>query len=353
MTKLANVRKMLDRREADALFLTGQYDVQWLTGFSGDSSQVLVTRKHAWFFTDARYTEQAQKEMKGFTLVETTARDRLASIGDLLEQEDVHTLAIDECAVTLDCMRRYEQSWFVKYAYVSDEIDRLRSVKSAAEVQRMRAGAAITEKAFMHLLSLIKPGISERDLLAELVYFFQKQGAEPSFPPILASGTNSSMPHAGVTDRKLVQGDFLTMDFGCRYQGMCTDFTRTIALSGVDQTQKLIYNTVMTAQKAAESRLRAGIVCCEADAAARSIINEAGFGEYFGHGTGHGVGVEIHEQPRLAQNAEDDLVAGMVVTVEPGIYLPGQYGVRIEDMLLVTQAGCENFYTTEKELILI
>lgn len=347
MNRLTALR---EKMQTDFILLTNEPDVTWLTGFTGDSSQALVGKHEAFFFTDSRYTEQAQNQLDAaWKAIETNGSDRFKSIGRHCSDH----LGIDFANTSLAEFEEYKQCISCEFSDYGDLLTELRSIKSEEELSAMRDGAEITQNSFYHLLKYIKEGASEWDLYAELVYYFHKHGAVPSFTPIIASGEHSSMPHAGVTDRKLRKGDFITMDIGCIYRGMCTDFTRTVALFGVAERQKIVYNTVAYANSEGLAALRAGITGEEADRAARSVIEKAGFGAYFGHGTGHGVGIEIHEHPRLSRNVHTVLQSGMVVTVEPGIYLPGEMGVRIEDMAVVTADGCENFYTAEKELIII
>jgi len=347
MKKLSSLRAAMT---SDFVLIAKEADVTWLTGFTGDSSQVLISKGKAYFFTDSRYTEQAQKQLsKDYHIIETNAAERIVQIGKYCSD----TLGIDYANTTLAEMDEYRNEICCRFADYGDLLISLRSIKDEAELAAMRSGAKITQDAFYHVLKYFKEGVSEQDIYAELIYYFHKHGAVPSFTPIIASGENSSMPHAGVTDRKFCKGDFITMDFGCIYGGMCTDFTRTVALFGVAEREKIVYNTVAYANAEGLAALKAGITGEEADRAARNIIEKAGFGEYFGHGAGHGVGVEIHEQPRLSRSVHTILQSGMVVTVEPGIYLPGEMGVRIEDMAVITADGCENFYTAEKELIII
>ncbi len=350
MKKLDDIRELLC---ADAAYITNEPDVSWLTGFTGDSSSVLITENNAYFLTDFRYTEQAEKQTGGFfNVVEVKPGELNKTIALLLKKDSAKTLGIAYRYTSLEAMEDIR-------SLSSDIMDitgitlTLRSIKDADEIARMKKGAEITERTFEHMLGFIKEGVSELDLYAEMVYYFHKNGVEPSFRPIIASGENASMPHAGITSRKLKKGDFITMDFGVKYSGVCTDFTRTVALFGVAEQQKKIYNIVKCAQSEAINALKPGITGKEADAVARDIISAAGYKERFGHGTGHGVGVEIHEEPRLSVLSESVLSEGMVVTVEPGVYIPGETGVRIEDMAVITESGCENFYTAEKELIII
>lgn len=350
MSRIDDIRDILKKKELDSLLLSDVAEVSWATGFSGDDSHCIVTKSDAVFFTDFRYTEQAGKEVTSFVTVETGGDNRLDYIGKYAGAR----VGIDFERTSMSELKSFKEKLGAKdFVDISAQIKTLRMIKDDSEIARMREGAAITQDAYAHILSIFKEGMTENDLNAELIYFFNKRGAEPSFKPIIASGENGSMPHAVVSDRKIKGGDLVTMDIGVKYKGVCTDFTRTFAVGGIEKDKLLVYNTVKNAQQAALCALRSGVTGRQADEAARSVIYNAGYKGYFGHGTGHGVGLEIHEAPRLSTASNDVLEPGMVVTAEPGIYLPGRFGVRIEDMLLITKDGYENFYTADKDIIII
>ncbi len=354
LSKLDQLREYMQDWEIDGVLLTSPENVKWLSGYTGDNAQILITGKHQYFITDARYIEQAERELgEEFRFIKAAHAERLRRIDKLLDKHGTKCLGIEKRHVTIEMMQNYQESWFIKYAYIDDEIRRMRSIKTPEEIESMREGAKITEAAFNHVLTYVKEGVSEFDILAELQYFINKHGSVPCFPPIIASGENSSMPHAAVTDRKLRAGDLLTMDFGCYYKGICTDFTRTIGISGVEQEIEKVYNAVKCANLAGLDVVKSGVGANEVDSIVRSGIESAGYGEYFEHGTGHGVGMEIHEAPTIAAYSTDVLKESMVITIEPGIYIKGKYGVRIEDMIVVTEDGYENFYTVTKDLILV
>ena len=350
MNRVELIRKELEKLGAYALLLSDVAEVSWATGFTGDDSHCLITKNDAFFFTDFRYTEQANKQVKEFEIIETGYADRLLKMAKTAPD----VLAIDFDRTSVSEEKRISQAFCgAKIVDASENIDKLRRIKNKREIDGMKKGAVVTENAFSHIIKYIKPGVTENDIYAELVYFMNKAGADPSFTPIIASGENGSMPHATVTDRKVKNGDFVTMDFGVKMYGVCTDFTRTIAVGGIEKEKEIVYNTVKNAQNAALCSLKPGISGKEADGVARDLIYNAGYKGRFGHGTGHGVGVEIHESPRLSLASEDILLPGMIVTVEPGIYIPGKFGVRIEDMVRITEDGYENFYTAQKELIIV
>ncbi|MBR3843650.1 MAG: aminopeptidase P family protein [Christensenellaceae bacterium] len=355
MDKIFEVRKLLAEKQVDAILLYKPANVSWISDFTGDSSMVIVAEKAEYFITDSRYTEQAEKEIPAsFEIKEIRAEVRYKVLNDIMTQNNVKKLGIEGQYITLADMKDFEQAFSAEYVMVDNEITALRAVKTEAELKIMRKAANITQDCFDHLLGYIKAGVSETDILAEMAYYFNKHGAGgASFNPIIAGGPNSSMPHAQVTDRILKPGDLLTMDFGCEIKGYKSDFTRTIAISGLEPDMKVVYNTVRTAQRAAMDALKPGFSGKEADKIARDIIYGAGYEGLFGHSLGHGVGLEVHESPRLSMYSTDIMKENMVVTVEPGIYIPGKGGVRIEDTVVITENGMESFYTATTELLII
>lgn len=336
---------------ADAYFLTSEENVSYVTGFSGDSSEVLVTRDEVYFFTDARYTKQAEKDIENAYIITTTAKERIPTIGDILFDNKINRLAIEKSAVTLQQFDAYDDVFDMdEYIDVSDELLQMRAIKQPEELEKIRFAAAGNEKALQALLPNIKIGMRELDIRAELIYQINKQGMDCAFAPIVAAGENSALPHATVSDYKIQSGDLLTLDFGCRYQGYCSDMTRTFAVGNIDEKRKRIYDIVKIAQQTALDAVQQGADAKGIDAAARNYITDAGYGDYYQHGTGHGVGLEIHERPVLNANSADVIVEDMVYTIEPGIYIPGVGGVRIEDLCIGRQG---NLYKFSKELIVI
>lgn len=353
MDKARELRAKLREHHLDAALLTSVENMQWYTGFSGDTGWVLVTPEKEYFITDFRYIEMAERELEPGRFEMIKERTGGVIPGMELWLSKGARLGIEFDKITVSVKQAFDAAWSYTYAPVDEIMHELRMVKTPEEIAHMREGAKITEAIFEHMCKTIRPGITEFDLLAEMQYQMNKHEAGPSFAPIIASGENSSLPHAVVSSRKLQNGDFITMDFGVRYKGVCTDFTRTVALGGVEEELKVIYNIVHKANLETEAAIRPGVLARDMDAVARGVIADAGYGAYYEHGTGHGVGVEIHEAPWLSTKSTDVLQAGMVLTVEPGIYLPGKGGVRIEDMVVVTEDGIENFYTAAKDLIII
>jgi Xaa-Pro aminopeptidase len=240
----------------------------------------------------------------------------------------------------------------VEFGFITDVCLKHRRVKTEAEIKKIRKAQKITDDAFSFVLTLINEDRTEVEIASEIEHFMRKSGADGlAFDTIAVSGKNSSLPHGVPTTSKLVKDSFFTMDYGAKVDGYCSDMTRTVVLGKADDEMKRIYNTVLTAQSEAMKFIRAGVSCKDADAVARKVISDAGYGEYFSHSLGHSLGLEIHELPSLSTKSEDILVSGNIVTVEPGIYIPGRYGVRIENMVLVTENGCENLTHSDNSLI--
>lgn len=340
--------------ELDGALICSDVSRAYLTGMRSSAGTLLVLRDEAYFIIDFRYIEKARKTVKGCqVLLQEKLYDQL---NEILRRHNVRRLGTESAYMTLEEYLTFQERLKAELTMdkaVSRVLTDLRMCKSPEELDCIRAAQKITDDAFAHILDYIRPGLPERDVARELRDFADRRGSEgPSFDYIVVSGTNSSMPHGVPSEKPLEAGDFVTMDFGCVIGGYCSDMTRTVAIGHCGDEMRQVYETVLRAQKAA-IRLTAPGVCCKAvDAAARDLINGAYEG-CFGHGTGHAVGLEIHEQP--AFNTRDETICrpGMVMTVEPGIYLEGRFGVRIEDMVLVTKNGCEDLTNSPKELIVL
>ena len=341
---------------ADAALILSEANRFYYTGFAASDGALLVTKTDALFFTDSRYTEAAERKL-GSAYVRDSAKlyEALAAI---FAEKGISSVAVENDRLTLAEFSLLQEKLpavrFVSDAALTDLINEQRGVKTEAEVDKILAAQHIAEAAFDHILGFIRPGITEKELQLELDYYMLRNGAEGlSFETIAVSGKNTSLPHGVPSDKKIEMGDFITMDYGALKYGYHSDMTRTVAVGRVTDEQKLVYNTVLQAQLASLEKMCEGVSCEAADKAARDVIANAGFGAYFGHGTGHGVGVEIHEYPRVSPKSNASLKAGNVVTAEPGIYLPGKFGVRIEDMALITETGCRNLTACPKELIVL
>lgn len=339
--------------KADAILLTSPHSLRYHTGFSGGEGIALMSKTENYLFVDSRYTEAAENEAKDFVVVEFGGGKRNQEIARRLGDLNVKILGFEEETMTVSEYQSLKDSLDAKeWIGCSRELRELRMVKSEEELETLRVAEQIGVDAFLSVLPQIKEGMTENELAAELEYQMRKRGAEgTSFETIAISGKKTSMPHGRPGEKRIEYGDFITMDFGCKYKGYCSDMTRTVVLGKAKEEQKKIYRIVKDAQEAGLSAIRAGVSGKEADAAARKVIEDAGFGKCFGHSLGHGVGLEIHELPNLSPLSEMILKPGMVVTCEPGIYIPDFGGVRIEDMVCVTQDGCENLTHLDKELI--
>ncbi len=337
--------------KSDGVLLTSPYNMRYFSGFTGDEGAVLITKKDKFLFTDSRYIEQADKETNGFILTE--ANDWIKSVGEIVEQETLGKLAFEDSALSAGQYKKLDEA--VKNCelmFCSGEVNSLRMIKTPDELKKIQQAEALGCKAFEHILGFIKTGVHEKDIALEIEYFMRKHGAEKtSFDTIAISGARTSLPHGAPTDKKIEKGDFVTLDFGCVLDGYCSDMTRTVVVGKATEEQKKIYNTVKIAQQMALDFIRSGIKCCEADEVARDYIASKGYGEYFRHSLGHGVGLLVHEFPNLSPKSEIVLLPNMVVSCEPGIYIPGFGGVRIEDLVCVTQDGCQNLSPVTKELI--
>lgn len=346
-TVIEKIRKL---NTADAYLLTSAENVAYATDFSGDSSQVLITPEQAWFFTDDRFVEMAREEVGAVAQVICTGgEDRLSSIKKCLGAN--RTLGIEQGNVTVKEFHGMERTFgSLRYVDISEAMLVLRMVKTDEEIKKVRTAAKASETALRELLPYIKPEVTELDIRAELEYRMKKQGMDLAFPTIAAAGKNSAVPHATPSAYKISNGDLLTLDFGCRFEGYCSDITRTFGIGNIDGELKKIYDIVNEAQKRALDIAGLGADTQQIDEAARAYITQNGYGRYYNHGTGHGVGRQIHELPVLNPRLSYILQKNMVFTIEPGIYIPGLGGVRIEDTLI---AGMGSVYEFSKELILL
>ncbi len=352
MTKRLNaLRSRLSEAGCDAFLSFAAPTNQYLAGFTGTTSVVIVTPSEAQFLCDFRYTEQVGVEVQGYAVEEMSgnlqvrAAERLAALG-------VATVAFEPGYMTVSELNTVNSNYPGTLSPVDDVVSALRAVKDPEEIARVRAAGELAEGVLADLLESIRPGTTEQELAARFEYEFKTRGARgASFDTIALFGARSSLPHGQPGDHALKTGDIVLLDFGCRLDGYCSDLTRTYALGTIPGAWfEEIYELTLTAQRMALEAIRPGMICKDLDAVARSLIADAGHGRHFGHGLGHGVGIEIHEGPRLNPESPAILEPGMIVTIEPGIYLPGKGGVRIEDLVVVTRDGCENLSTAPKEL---
>jgi len=340
-----------------ALFLD-EISQQYLADFYITDGVVIVSATETALITDGRYIEAAEAAKSNGSLSDDVMpylfkNGLWADIAEYLCNANAKRVCVDPALITvmqLDTLKK--KCAGIEFGYASDICLNYRRVKTNEEVEKIRKAQNITDKAFSHIINFINKDRTEIEIAAELEYFMRKNGAEGlAFETISVSGKNSSLPHGVPTQSKVTENSFLTMDYGARYGGYCSDMTRTVVVGKADEEMKRVYNTVLTAQSEAMKFIKAGVSCFDADKIARDVIADAGYGQYFTHSLGHSLGLEIHEMPACSPKCKDILVAGNIVTVEPGIYIPGKYGVRIENMVLVTENGCENLTNSDNSLI--
>ncbi len=351
LERLKKIQDLLG--ENSAILFTSAPACRYLSGFRFSDGGVLVTQKGGYLLTDSRFIEAAEEKVKHLTCVSGGFKAALCSV---MTEQDIQRVRT-ETSITIarfESLKTIQAEWIADPS-VEKALTAMRTVKTQAEIQDLRIAQDITEQAFAYILEYIQAGITEREVALQLEMFMRRNGAEHiSFQTIAVAGPNGSRPHGVPSDYVLQKGDLLTMDFGAMYNGYHADMTRTVAIGEIDAEKRRVYDTVLQAQLACIDVISSHISGKAADAVARDVIKAAGYGEYFGHGTGHGVGMQVHEDPRLSPGASDGLLpVGAVVTVEPGIYIPGKCGVRIEDMVVVCEDGCENLTKAPKSLIIL
>lgn len=340
----------------DCVIITSPENRRYFTSFNSSDGFLVITVDEATFFTDSRYIEAAQNQV---TVCKSVLLRRVSeTIVPYLKEKNIENIYLETERLTVAELNSLKKAFDFCKVEAKEEVDEIinkaRAVKTDYEVDCIKKAQKIAEDAFSHILTFIKEGVTEKEIALELDFYMLKNGAEAvSFETIAVSGKNSSMPHGVPTDKKIENGDFITMDFGAVYNGYHSDMTRTVIVGKPTEKQKEVYETVLKAQKSALEVLKNGVTGFDADKVARDIIENAGYKENFGHGTGHGVGIEIHESPNLSPYSKAILETGNVVTVEPGIYIPDEFGVRIEDMALITENGYINLTNCEKELIIL
>lgn len=339
-------------KNVDGALIVSPESRRYFTGFNASDGFLFITKSGSVFLTDSRYIEAAKNK-----IICCEVEEQKGKLMDYAKRFNCKVLAVEADRLTVTQLKNLRKALHgIKLTTISTDkiIDSFRAVKNEAEIENICKAQRIAEAAFDHILGFIKVGVTEKEIALELDHYMLSHGADGlSFETIAISGANTSKPHGVPTDKKLEHGDFVTMDYGAVVNGYHSDMTRTVAVGAASDEQKRIYKIVFEAQLAVLRVLKNGVKCADADKAARDVITEAGYGEYFRHSTGHGVGIEIHEKPFISPKSTATLHSGNVVTDEPGIYIPGKFGVRIEDMALITENGCKNLTKAPKELIII
>jgi len=355
--RVAAARGLLSGAGGGALVALNVANVRYLSGFEDvwdaePFSLLLVTEHEAIVFTDSRYSESAERASSDSPWEVVCATDDLWSDALARAAQSGATCVVVESSAPYAVVEQARGKFAGEIVPTGGWVEGLRAVKDEAEIDRIVAAQAITDEAFDHVLGFIAVGMTEVDVALELEFFMRSHGSDGiAFPPIVASGPNSALPHAHAGKRVVAYGDYLKMDFGARVGGYCSDMTRTVVIGKASARQREIYETVLAANLAGIAAVRPGLPSRDIDAAARAVIEAAGFGECFGHGLGHGVGLEVHELPSVGARSEEPVPLGSVVTIEPGVYVPGFGGVRIEDLVVVEEAGARVLTRSTKELI--
>ena len=357
MNHFEKIAAQLDSHGLDGILLTNEANRFYASGFhsAGTDGVALITRDAYYYLTDSRYTEAARRHIRGAEIQEVgSGRGYSALLKEAVARHGIRRLGFEDAYMTVRAHASYSKALPCELVPAADLLAELRSVKDPEELETMVAAQRIAEMALESILNEIRPGVTEKEIAARLQYLMLHYGAENmSFDPIVVSGSNGSLPHGVPSEKAIQAGEFVTMDFGCIYHGYCSDMTRTVAVGSVTEEMEQVYQIVLAAQEAGIAAARAGVAGKAVDGAARDIIEKAGYGPYFGHSFGHGVGVEIHESPNASPSNEKPLPAGAVISAEPGIYLPGKLGVRIEDVVFLTADGCRNLTNAPKALVIL
>ena len=349
------LKSILGKQGIDGILITNLTSIRYICGFTGSSATCLILPENQYFISDGRYTEQSKKQVSGFSLIIenlshlellSAKKKNLIPDGLKLGFEGDH-LSVSQYNIMIDLFSKTD--WVCTKGILED----LQAVKDKSELNAIRTAVEITDAAYEKVLPLVREGVTEKEIANELVMYYRREADGEAYPPIVAGGPNSALPHAVPSDREFQKGDFIVIDAAAKYAGYHADMTRTPVLGKATEKHREIYGIVKEAQESAVSAAKAGVSCKELDAIPRNIIDKNGYGEYFNHGTGHGLGLEIHTQPRLSKLSEQVVQVDNVVTIEPGIYLPGWGGVRIEDDIIIEKDGCEVLNTTSRELVIL
>ncbi|MBH5318079.1 aminopeptidase P family protein [Paenibacillus sp. GSMTC-2017] len=352
INRVNQLRKLLDDVQLEAILIGSPYNRRYISGFTGSSGYVLITSQKSYLLTDFRYRIQAAQQVEGFEIVEH-GTNPLNDVHELLAQSGISKLGFEQDHVNYGEFVQWTKTLgSIELKPVAGFVEKLRMIKDDSELQVMQEAADLADRTFTYILGLIRSGMKETDVALEMEVFMRSNGAtSSSFDTIVASGERSALPHGVASDRVIGVDEFIKLDFGAYYNGYCSDLTRTVVIGKPNDRHREIHSIVLEAQMHALEYIRPGMTGREADALTRDIITKYGYGDHFGHGTGHGLGMEIHEAPRLSKLSETILTPGMTVTVEPGIYIPGFGGVRIEDDIVITESGIKILTSSPKELI--
>ncbi|UJF14666.1 Xaa-Pro peptidase family protein [Jeotgalibaca sp. MA1X17-3] len=353
MSRLSKIQAILKNKELDALLVTSPYNLRYVSNFTGTTGLALITQEQAFFITDFRYTKQAADQAKGFEIVRNNG-PIFDEVKKIVESKGLIQLGFEDTHVSFRSFDQLETMLDCDLIPSSGIVEELREIKDESEIAIIKKACEIADAGFKYILDYIKPGVSEIEIANKLDFHMRELGATGvSFETIVASGYRSAMPHGVASEKLIEQGDFVTLDFGCYYNGYVSDMTRTVSVGEPLPKLKEIYKIVLEAQLKVLEEAKAGMTGIEVDRIARDVISSYGYGDYFGHSNGHGIGLEIHEGPNTSQKAPKKLVVGNVITNEPGIYLDGIGGVRIEDDLIITATGNEILTHSTKELIIL
>ena len=344
--RLSKLReKIFNKKDTiDGLLVSNLTNLYYLSGFDGEGS-ALITKENNILFTDSRFTEQAEKESPEYKIVtDKTGKKnaRINAINEILKEHKIKKLAFEGNFLSYNDYKKYKDSFSTELIYVDNIIEEIRMIKDKTEIIKIKKACQIITESLKEVMVTIEPGLRELDIATELAYTMRKKGAiKEAFEAIVVSGERSSLPHGKPSEKRIQEGELITIDTGANYQKYNSDITRTFIIGKENKKQKEIYQIVFDAQKTSLESLKPGMKCHEIDKIARDIIKEKGYGKYFGHGLGHGVGLDVHEHPRVSFSDKTVLLPGMVITIEPGIYIPDMGGIRIEDTVLITEDGYE------------
>lgn len=354
MTHFEKIAEKLKDKGLDAMLVTSDPGEFYAMGFHGEG-MALITPGKTWYYTDSRYIEAARNLIPGAEIGQLATGNTYRKLAaELVKASGVVKLGFEDEYMPVSDYNLWTKDVEAEFVPASSLLTDLRMVKDADELAAMREAQRITDEALLEILNFLKPGLTEQEVAARLTYIMARKGAERnSFDPIVACGANGSKPHAVPGPDVIQKGQFVTMDFGCKVGGYCSDMTRTVAVGRPSEEMELVYNTVLRAQLAGIAAVHAGVIGADVHNAGAKVIADAGYGEYFGHGFGHSLGIEIHENPRFSSLWNKPIPAGATLSAEPGIYLPGKFGVRIEDVVLVTEEGCIDITRSPKQLIIL